>query len=76
MPMQNYLSDPTIEINNKMSSIEDHPVFMDFEDVLGEIQGLPPKRDINFSIYLVLGDALVSKTPYIMGTPELKELQM
>ena len=35
-----------------------------------------PKREMDFSIYLVLGASLVSKTPYKMSTPELKELQM
>jgi hypothetical protein len=64
------------ETRDKMSSIEDHPVLMDFEDVFWEIPGLPPKRDINFSIDLVLGSSPVSKTPYIIHTPELKELQM
>jgi hypothetical protein len=61
---------------DKVESIEDHPVLRDFEDVFREIPGLPPKRDIDFCIDLVLGDAPVPKIPYIMGTPELKELQM
>jgi len=43
---------------------------------LGEILGFPPKRDINFSIGLVPRPSPMSKTPYRMGTPELKELQM
>ena len=38
--------------------------------------GLPPKRDIDFSIDLVLGASSVSKAPYKMGTPKLKELQI
>jgi hypothetical protein len=38
--------------------------------------GLPPKRDIYFSIDLMPGAAPVSKTPYRMSMPELKELQM
>jgi hypothetical protein len=46
----------------------------DFEDSFREILDFPPKRDIDFSIDLVPGAALVSKTPYKMGTPELKEL--
>jgi hypothetical protein len=37
---------------------------------------LPPNRDIDFYIDLMSGAALVSKTPYRMGTPKLKELQM
>ena len=61
---------------DKVASIEDHLVLRDFEDVFGKILGFPPKRDIDFSIDLVLGAAPMSKTPYIMGTPELKEFQM
>jgi hypothetical protein len=44
--------------------------------VFKEIPRLPPKRDIDFSINLMPGAALVSKTPYRMSTPKLKELQM
>jgi hypothetical protein len=51
-------------------------VLQEFEDVFHEIPEFPPRREIYFSIHLVPGDALVSKTPYIMSTPELKELQM
>jgi hypothetical protein len=60
------------ESKDKVASIEDHPVLRDFEYVFREILGLPPKRDIDFSIDLVPGVAPVSKTPYRMGTPELK----
>jgi hypothetical protein len=45
---------------DKEASIEDHLAL----------------RDIDFSIDLVRGASLVSKTPFIIGTPELKELQM
>jgi hypothetical protein len=61
---------------DKVASIEDHSVLRDFKYVFREIPGLPPKGDIDFSIDLVPGVALVSKTTYIMGTPELKELHM
>jgi hypothetical protein len=44
--------------------------------VFKEVPRLPPKRDIDFSINLMPGAAPVSKTPYIMSTLELKELQM
>jgi hypothetical protein len=44
--------------------------------VFKEVLGLPLKRDIDFSINLIPGAALVSKTPYRMSTLELKELQM
>ena len=41
-----------------------------------EIPGLPPKRDIDFTIELVPGAAPVSKAPYRMSTPEMLELKM
>jgi hypothetical protein len=37
---------------------------------------LPPRREIDFSIDFVPGDAPVSKKPYKMITPELKYLKM
>jgi hypothetical protein len=51
-------------------------VLQEFEDVFQEIPGLPPRREIDFSIDLVPGAAPVSKTPYRMSIIELKELQM
>jgi hypothetical protein len=64
------------ESKDKVESIEYHPILNDFEDVFREILGFPPKRHNDLSIYLVLGVSPVSKTPYIMGTPELKEFHM
>jgi hypothetical protein len=59
-----------------VSNIEYYAVLKEFGDVFKEILGLRPKRDIDFSINLIPGEAPVSKTPYRMSTPELKELQM
>ena len=57
--------------------LEDYRVLQEFKDVFpDEIPGIPPKRDINFTIELVLGVAPVSKTPYRMSTPEMLELKM
>jgi hypothetical protein len=61
---------------DKVSSIEDHEVLKEFKDVFQEVPGLPPKRDIDFSINLMPGATPVSKAPYRMSTPELKELQL
>jgi hypothetical protein len=61
---------------DKVSSIEDHEVLKEFEDVFQEVPGLPPKRDIDFSVNLMPGAAPVSKAPYRMSAPELKELQL
>jgi hypothetical protein len=59
-----------------VSKIGDHEVLIEFKDIFQEVLGLPPKRDIDFSINLMPGAALVSKAPYRMSTPELKELQL
>jgi hypothetical protein len=61
---------------DKVSSIEDHGVLKEFEDVFQEVPGLPPKRDIDFSLNLMPGVAPVSKAPYKMSAPELKKLQL
>jgi hypothetical protein len=61
---------------DEVSNIEDHAVLKEFEDVFQELPRLPPKRDIDFSINLMPGAALVSKAPYIMSTPKLKKLQL
>ena len=62
------------ETKDKVERIEDHLVLKYFEYVFREIYGFTPKRDIDFSIDLVPGDTPMSKTAYIMGTLELKEL--
>jgi hypothetical protein len=59
-----------------VSNLEDHRVLKEFKDVFQEVPGLPPKRDIDFSINLMPGAAPVSKAPYRMSTPKLKELQL
>ncbi|WVZ90868.1 hypothetical protein U9M48_037127 [Paspalum notatum var. saurae] len=52
------------------------PVVSDFPDVfLEELPGLPPDRNVEFAIELVLGTAPVSKRPYRMAPDELKELK-
>jgi hypothetical protein len=61
---------------DKVSNVEDYAVLKEFEDVFKEISGIPPKRDIDFSINLMPGATPTSKTPYRMSTPKLKELQM
>jgi hypothetical protein len=61
---------------DKVSNIKDHVVLKEFEDVFQEIPRLPPKRDIDFSVNLMPGATPVSKAPYRISTPELKELQL
>ena len=53
------------------------PVVKDFIDVFPEeLPGLPPDREIEFSIDLQPGIAPISQTPYRMAPAELKELKV
>jgi hypothetical protein len=61
---------------DEVSKIGDHAVLKEFEDVFQEVPELPPKRDIDFFVNLMPREAPVSKSPYRMSTPELKELQL
>ena len=55
----------------------DHPILQEYADVfLSEISGMPPKRDIYFSIDLTLGVEPISKAPYLMTTQELSDLRL
>ena len=52
-------------------------MLQDFKDVFpDEVAGLPPKRDIDFTIELGPRVVPVSKTPYRMSTPKILELKM
>eukprot|EP00253_Pinus_taeda_P022911 PITA_22911 len=65
------------ETKNKGNPLEHLPVIKEFADVFPEeIPGLPPKRDIDFTIELIPGAAPVSRAPYRMSVPELTELKM
>ncbi|XP_074283690.1 uncharacterized protein LOC141608227 [Silene latifolia] len=56
--------------------ISDIPVVKDFEGVFPEeIPGLPPKRDVDFSIDLKPRAGPISKPPYRMGPKEMEELK-
>ena len=62
---------------NEIPWLEEYPVLQEFKDVFpDEVPGLPPKRDIDFTIELVPGAAPVSRAPYIMSTIEMLELKM
>jgi len=58
----------------KGPSLEYFIVLQVFEYVFQEIPRLPPKNEIDFSIDLVPSPAPISKTPYILSTPKLKEI--
>jgi hypothetical protein len=61
----------------KGPSLDQYPVLSEFKDVFPkELPGLPPERELDFTIELKPGAEPISKTLYRMTAPELCELQM
>ena len=55
-------------------NMETLPIVKEFPDVfLENLPGLPPEREIEFSIDLLPGTGTLSKTPYHMAPEKLKE---
>ena len=64
----------TVKARSNVSNI---PTVSDFPDVFSnELLGLPPQREIEFAIDIVLGATPASITPYRMDPVELKELKL
>jgi hypothetical protein len=60
----------------KESRLEDIPVVNEFQDVFPqELPGMPPDREIEFTIDLIPGTAPIAQAPYKMGPKELVELK-
>jgi hypothetical protein len=56
--------------------LEDIKVVCEYPDVIPEdLLGMPPDREIEFSIDLLLGTAPISKRPYRMDVKDLSELK-
>ncbi|GAU51265.1 hypothetical protein TSUD_412520 [Trifolium subterraneum] len=67
-----------IDLNAEKSSLSpsDIPIVREYLDVFPEeINSLPPEREIEFSIDLVLGSQPISVAPYRMSPLELRELK-
>jgi hypothetical protein len=57
-------------------ALEDIKVVNEFPDVFPkDLPGMPPDRDIEFSIELIPGTAPISKRPYRMDLKDLAELK-
>ena len=58
------------------SGVGDIPVVCEFPDVFPEeLPGLPPEREIEFTVELVPGTLPFAQTPYRMAPAELRELK-
>ncbi|KAK1645131.1 hypothetical protein QYE76_062936 [Lolium multiflorum] len=66
-----------LELNSlKEVRIEDIPVVNEFQDVFPkELPGMPPDREIEFTIDLIPGTAPIAQPRYKMGPKELVELK-
>ena len=68
-----------VEVMNerKGPSLDQYTVLSEFKDVFpNELPGLPPERELDFTIELKPDAEPISKTLYWMTAPELCELQM
>ncbi|KAL8132071.1 hypothetical protein AgCh_007823 [Apium graveolens] len=64
-----------VDVEKESVRIEDILIVRDFLDVFpDELPGLPPDREIEFTIDLAPGTEPVSKAPYRMAPVEMKEL--
>nr|GEU90914.1 retrotransposon protein, putative, Ty3-gypsy subclass [Tanacetum cinerariifolium] len=59
----------------KEKRLEDVPIVQDFPEVFPEdLPGIPPTRQVEFQIDLILGVAPVARAPYRLSPSEMKEL--
>ncbi|XP_074344058.1 uncharacterized protein LOC141683232 [Apium graveolens] len=64
-----------IDTEKEVPNLDKIPIVREFPNIFpDELPGLPPDREIEFSINLVLGAEPVSKAPYRMAPVEMKEL--
>ncbi|KAH0743076.1 hypothetical protein KY290_031069 [Solanum tuberosum] len=64
------------DVEVETPSIESIPVVSEFREVFpNDLSGMPPDRDIDFSIDLEPGTYLISIPPYRMAPAELRELK-
>nr|GEY79195.1 hypothetical protein [Tanacetum cinerariifolium] len=63
------------EDKSEEKRLEDVPTIRDFPEIFPEdFPGLPPKRQVEYQIDLVLGAALMERSPYRLAPSKLQEL--
>ena len=66
-----------MEVQEKEEKIEDIPIVCEFKYVFPEeLLGLPPQREIDFEIELVLGAQPIFKALYRRAVAELSDLKI
>nr|CAD40075.1 OSJNBa0085C10.28 [Oryza sativa Japonica Group] len=70
------LSSESLRSRLNQITLEEIPIVREYPDVFpDDLPGMPPKRDIEFRIYLVPGTAPIHKRPYRMAANELAEVK-
>ena len=65
-----------VDMRQEGTRLEDIPIVKEFPDVfLDDISGLPPDREVEFTIDLIPGTEPISIPPYRMSPAELRELK-
>ena len=65
-----------LDSKREQVNFENIPVIREFPDVFPkELQGVPPEREVDFSIEVVQGTTPILRAPYLMVPTELKELK-
>ena len=73
---QGYLA-YVVETRKEGTLVDEIPVVREFPDVFpDDIAGLPPEREVEFTIDLILGTEPISIPPYRMAPPDLRELKV
>ncbi|GJR79527.1 putative nucleotidyltransferase, ribonuclease H [Tanacetum coccineum] len=76
LPMSIITPMKTFDTSKEASSLEDQPIVNEFPNVFPEeLLGLPPEREVEFTIELVPGAEPISKAPYRMAPLDLQELK-
>ena len=65
-----------IDKSSPKVTLDSVPIVQEFQDVFSEdLLGLPPDRELEFGIEVLLSSAPISIPPYRMAPMELKELK-
>jgi len=65
-----------VDVEKQIPHLDQVPIVREFFDVFpNDLPRLPPYRETEFCIHLVLGTEPISITPYRMALVELKELK-
>ncbi|XP_073041942.1 uncharacterized protein [Primulina eburnea] len=73
---QGFLASIIYVPNTDSRSIGDVEVVKEFRDVFpDDVSGIPPEREVEFAIELMLGTVPISKAPYGLAPAEMKELK-